>query len=978
MGFSKKTKELASIAFKILEETIKKRALLENEWENQTDRSFEDGQRVKIKTDINFSSANGFSLLDFSIISGDIEKAKELIEKGARSDKALLLSLALESKELTSIIFAKNMTFDYSDLNCSSVPDPSFSISPKMLEHLKELMRDETTETIKIVEIDNKGHNPLHHAAFLIFTSFKKASSTLTDEQLNSWINAIDNSGYTPLYYACLVGNVEYIDYLVKKGANIEEDFIYRENKTHRTPLFISTMAGRLESVQKLIELGAKVKSDIAGKSPLSVSIPKNNQALIKLLLEHGGAELVAQLDYNQRNVIHVLAKEGNKETCQYLCSLPELLTKNLLDQRDVFGKTPLDIAYSENNIDFISAYSTYYELTERCQENMQIDLKQSSLNANLRYYLNLTNQNADIIDPIGTCNGLAVIKSIYSNRAYLTMLENIKKSENVNLALNVLLSEYYESEDSKKNDFYKIKNLLANWNGSYEDLERPITIQLHDYPENVTLKELFREWSEHIAWFQQAKLSNDFKTLNTSQQDRVNQIRYLGIKSFSTENDVRGNGATLIEPDQLAEMLALLSTKPGTKLYLGGGQHVVSIFCPIPGKLDLYDPNLEDKLPLYSDFYKLSKDILNIKYMSLAKHEVEEGNVKIRVQWSELKSDGWPENIPTNKTLPNSQQEIEAFIKNSPNHFNQLHTAIIENNVSLAKDLLNNNKLDFEQKDLFFNKTPKELCFHLKRKELIGLYICKDKNGDKLMNQNIVNCNYDMVDILLESGVELNAKEILKQGASNFGSIDIDILIKYNEHLKADLWVYGDKGESSPLLNLVNSISEPDVHDFIQSLIKKHPDLRNDIEISPDTILNHIKNQNWNAIKNLLSIKNDFVNGKVSNTPLICYLVNFANDNDENAKSLILSFINHGVDLNAQAPSGKTPLHLAAYTNPPKTEIIMLLLKHGAHKSLEITDNEDKTCFDILKSKQPECKRVLQVIEQLHSTRLSPEKMKE
>ena len=58
MGFSKNRKKLASSEFKILEETIKLRMLLEKEWEIQTDHSFEDGQRVQIKTDINFAIQN--------------------------------------------------------------------------------------------------------------------------------------------------------------------------------------------------------------------------------------------------------------------------------------------------------------------------------------------------------------------------------------------------------------------------------------------------------------------------------------------------------------------------------------------------------------------------------------------------------------------------------------------------------------------------------------------------------------------------------------------------------------------------------------------------------------------------------------------------------------------------------------------------------------------------------------------------------
>ena len=92
----------------------------------------------------------------------------------------------------------------------------------------------------------------------------------------------------TLLHWAAYKGTPKMIEYLIKKGSDI--------NRIERSwsPLCIAVVKKRVENVKKLIELGAKVDNKVSESNPLNYAISNNNEEIAKLLID-AGADLTIQ-----------------------------------------------------------------------------------------------------------------------------------------------------------------------------------------------------------------------------------------------------------------------------------------------------------------------------------------------------------------------------------------------------------------------------------------------------------------------------------------------------------------------------------------------------------------------------------------------------------------------------------------------------------------------------------------------------------
>lgn len=84
----------------------------------------------------------------------------------------------------------------------------------------------------------------------------------------------------TSLHEAAKYGDLEVVEYLVEKGANVNE-----KDDDGYTPLHVAAKKGYLEIVEYLVEKGAKInEKDKSAKTPLQLAYDNGNQEVVNYL----------------------------------------------------------------------------------------------------------------------------------------------------------------------------------------------------------------------------------------------------------------------------------------------------------------------------------------------------------------------------------------------------------------------------------------------------------------------------------------------------------------------------------------------------------------------------------------------------------------------------------------------------------------------------------------------------------------------
>jgi ankyrin repeat protein len=113
----------------------------------------------------------------------------------------------------------------------------------------------------------------------------------------------VTSSEYTPLYLAADRGNLELVEYLLTKHANVDV-----QNSVGITPLYIASSKGNVKVVNSLIARGADVNlAMIAGITPLGVAANKGYLAIVQALLQAGAKVQQRDIDNTSNEEIRQL-----------------------------------------------------------------------------------------------------------------------------------------------------------------------------------------------------------------------------------------------------------------------------------------------------------------------------------------------------------------------------------------------------------------------------------------------------------------------------------------------------------------------------------------------------------------------------------------------------------------------------------------------------------------------------------------------
>ncbi|KAF3656940.1 putative serine/threonine-protein phosphatase 6 regulatory ankyrin repeat subunit C-like isoform X2 [Capsicum annuum] len=128
-----------------------------------------------------------------------------------------------------------------------------------------------------------------------------------------SGINSGDEEGWVPLHSAASSGNVEIVEILLNRGADVNQ-----KNDGGRTALHYAASKGRAKIAELLISPGAKINAkDKVGCTPLHRAASTGNSELCELLIEEGAE--VDEVDKAGETPLMTAVVCGNKEVALLL-----------------------------------------------------------------------------------------------------------------------------------------------------------------------------------------------------------------------------------------------------------------------------------------------------------------------------------------------------------------------------------------------------------------------------------------------------------------------------------------------------------------------------------------------------------------------------------------------------------------------------------------------------------------------------------
>jgi ankyrin repeat protein len=96
-------------------------------------------------------------------------------------------------------------------------------------------------------------------------------------------------------------GNAETVNFLVKKGADLEQT----ESDGNWTPLILAAFIGKAQDVEKFLRAGAKVDGkDKCGRTALSMAVDKNNLVVADMLVLCGADADIVTASYKKTTIM--------------------------------------------------------------------------------------------------------------------------------------------------------------------------------------------------------------------------------------------------------------------------------------------------------------------------------------------------------------------------------------------------------------------------------------------------------------------------------------------------------------------------------------------------------------------------------------------------------------------------------------------------------------------------------------------------
>jgi|GEM_PF-6948394 len=175
-----------------------------------------------------------------------------------------------------------------------------------------------------------------------------------------AWTNSHDGSMAYSVWNNDFEGVESYIRY---RGVNCRDSHYF-------TPLYYAARYNKTKMAQFLIEHKADPNLRALNDTPFEISVHYKNLAVAKLLMKHG-ANIMSARGHGE-TLLHEAARDNYDDPADTLLKLKP----DLIDIKDDFGKTPLDIAIksrSKKVVSLLRARMKLDRLVGHCADSMDL-----------------------------------------------------------------------------------------------------------------------------------------------------------------------------------------------------------------------------------------------------------------------------------------------------------------------------------------------------------------------------------------------------------------------------------------------------------------------------------------------------------------------------------------------------------------------------------------------------------------------------
>lgn len=586
------------------------------------------------------------------------------------------------------------------------------------------------------------------------------------------------------LNYAACIGDVSAIE---RAKEAIGDKLSSELNRGKKFPLFTAISKGQYEFAAALCAAGADVnaRSDIF--QPLLHRLIRTcRPEQIEFCLRQEGVDLNLKESFDE-TILHCAVMRGDATIVKLLLGNETIAAQK--KDRDIFGRTPLDIALEEKADDVIRLLLGDSTIDVQMLLGYGVkppDIDQTTVLDKLSQYLKLQKEQDE--------QKLEYEKDQLSPEDFARRKHEIRDasilSEGQCNGLS-LLFQYYVSR-GKEDEFYSVLQLFAQWDGTVESLKSKEAVRgLSGNYEN--LQDLMEQWINDIVWFQH--ILGDDKEIAFKQSDRVLQFEAVKKDEKDTLRPIVSLSYRLTK-EQLAEWLQVWSHFPGNPVEMVGSCHATSLKILSGEKVLYYDPNMPRRLPPFESMDKLAALIQRNKHFALGitRDEIMDEKVLIYRLFTgdQEKNDDLCRTVPT--------QLIEST---SPNGNSKLHFAILFNDnvlfdaqiVQEAASVNTSNK---------HGQTPLYLAVMYGRKNMVekllnleNIDLSKDTNQIDLVNLAIQCGQGTIVKMLIDKGLKISGEHIRLAVESGHQDVLRALVVKGIKRQLID-WPTGDKTKNA------------------------------------------------------------------------------------------------------------------------------------------------------------------------------------
>ncbi len=217
---------------------------------------------------------------------------------------------------------------------------------------------------------------------------------------------------------AVQINCLELCSIFIEKGVEINPQILFPDDSL----LHAAVRSKNANMVQEFLNIGANKNIQLYyfKVTPLMLAVKVKNIDVLQVLLNSDADRTLCDADGN--SVLHYAAQYADSPILQLLLNHEDV--RQLMHSQNIYGYTPLDIAIQYKNDSAIVLFNPTEPLAIIQQSpnygRIPIDINQTIILNNLKYYFILNYRNTELFPFKGGCNGLEARFQYFAERGMI------------------------------------------------------------------------------------------------------------------------------------------------------------------------------------------------------------------------------------------------------------------------------------------------------------------------------------------------------------------------------------------------------------------------------------------------------------------------------------------------------------------------------------------------------------------------------